>query len=75
MLVWVEDFVGGDLAGGHLAAVECCAGVVGGEEDHYGIILAAVAVSTRDEDNEGAGALMPVLEVATFVGDRAMDHL
>lgn len=58
-----------DLAEGHLAAVEGETGVGGGEEGDEGAVLEAVAVASRDEGYEGAGALVVVVEGAAFVFD------
>jgi hypothetical protein len=64
LLVWPFDF-----AGGHLATIECRDLEFGGEKRHDVVELAAMAVASRDEDEEGTCALVPVVQGAVFIFD------
>ena len=55
------------LAGGHLTTIECRDGVLALEHSHYRVILATMTIASGDEDEEGTGSLVPVVQIAIFI--------
>lgn len=62
------EFLGDfDAAGRHLAAVESGTGESVGERGDHVVELSAMAVTAGNEGDQGATALVPVVQVTAFV--------
>jgi hypothetical protein len=70
LLGWVELLVWSfNFACRHLATIECRDLELGREKRHDVVELAAMTVASRDKDEEGACALVPVVQGAVFIFD------